>query len=90
MSIPAAFVEGMPEEGFVAAALGAEAACAIDREHLLHCWGTELRTLPEPPAGAFSDVGVGQGYACGITWDDSSLQCWGTPALTGADMTPPW
>lgn len=60
-----------------ALAAGGEAACVLDAQGALKCWGAGKSTPEVVAAGtAFTAVDVGTSLACAIRKSDSSLMCW--------------
>lgn len=75
-----------PDGTFTRVAVG-QAACAIDTDQALQCWGGALGDscrymdeLDHPPSGRFADVATMTCYACAVDVD-GSLSCWGCPEL---------
>ena len=61
--------------------------CGVRSNHELVCWGWGGSTVEdEAPAGEFSQVAVGQEYACARTLDDR-VECWGMDHY-GSTMPP--
>ena len=49
--------------------------CALDSAGVITCFGDGL--LPDPPAGSFVQVAVGESHACALD-ADGDVQCWGS------------
>lgn len=56
--------------------------CGLHEDGSVECWGHDI---PDP-AGSFSSISAGFGYACGVL-TDGSLSCWGN-ATKGEDEFP--
>ncbi len=48
--------------------------CAVRRNHLMMCWGSQSR-WHQPPAGRFREVGVGNFASCGLR-TSGRMVCW--------------
>jgi hypothetical protein len=58
--------------------LGGGAACGVQPDDSLHCWGSSpFRTNAPLELSGFRDVAVGDQLACGVRLD-GSLSCWGS------------
>lgn len=88
---------GVPEEGYVLVAAGADVACALDSSGVPSCWGRgfpgcerteagcpefdELTLRPPPEDVRFSGLGVFDWQGCGVEVDGQALHCWSGPVL---------
>jgi hypothetical protein len=85
------------DETFVSADMGSRTAgyphlgCALTDEGHAMCWGSRLYgmgMMPAPENVVFSDVRVGDDYACGIDCNQR-IRCWGALDLTTTGAAPP-
>ena len=75
-----------PSGEFAAVAAGRRHACALDATGMATCWGEGYAVGGEIEAGgaAFTEIGGGFGYSCGLTVG-KDLLCWrnkGEPVIT--------
>jgi hypothetical protein len=61
---------------------GGQLSCGVQIGSTLACWGSH----PPPPGGIYFDVSAGQDFACALSSDDFTAECWGVP---GPWMAPP-
>jgi ABC-type amino acid transport substrate-binding protein len=76
----------VPSGEFVAITAGWAHACALDRQGLVTCWGTNKQGQCDAPRLAFRSVAAGVHHTCGLTRDGEAV-CWGSNA--DGQATPP-
>ena len=72
--------DDIPSGSFIDIALGTRAACAVNANGTIVCWGDPEWGQTDPPDGSFYDVEMGGSFGCGL---GESNACWGNPALDG-------
>jgi hypothetical protein len=76
-----------PTGQFIAVGAGEGVSCGLLKSGTALCWGSNTAGVLDVPAGAvFSDLWVGQRYACGMTTSGGGMVCWGSGA---SQVTPP-
>ena len=66
-----------PSTPLASVSLGTEAACGIDADGALQCWGSDAWGLISgAPSGSWQDVSLGSTGACAVAID-GSVACWG-------------
>jgi hypothetical protein len=67
---------GIPDEDVIQISTNGTTVCVILADTgELECWGSTA-PVNYPPSGAFRQIGVSHGFACGVR-EDGFIECWG-------------